>query len=257
MSVDAEVDFGSAQRRKRSALSDGPATPVSAIPDSAVDGTQALLAQKERDHAWLFAFALLAAVVFVGGITLYITRPWDPNAYAIHSFEDADTSMEGYPGLRTHLSQDASIRDEEEALEAEVAGALDAFVSTMAARADEADLIDADLEAYFAGEATDAVDVARRARTLDETFALEVASIEGVRISAGATEDRRQSCLVLAGYLSKSLAVLDDAATTTSQGNDRMLSVAAGKNVLAAGVDGHSYEEWHDLYRNAAASIAP
>ena len=234
-----------------------PVTLVSAIPDTTIDGTEVLLTEEHESRGRLIALALAAAVALVGGATLYITRPWDPNAYAIHAFEDADTSMEGYPGLRTHLSQDASARDEEQALEQQADASLDAFRTAMADHSLEADAIEADLESYIAGEAYDASDVERRAHRLRETFAGELEGVEGIRVSAGPVEDKRQSLLVLAGYLTGELETLDRAAALVSQGNDRMLAVANAKDALAGGIDGYSFDEWRDLYLNAAAAAKP
>lgn len=231
-----------------------PVTLVSAIPDTSLDGTEVLLTEEHERRGRLVALALIAAVALVGGATLYITRPWDPNAYAIHSFEDADISMAGYPGLRTHLSQDASARDEEKALEQQADASLDAFRATMGDHALEADAIEADLESYIAGEAYDAADVARRAHKLQETFAGEVEGIEGIRVSAGPVEDKRQSLLLLAGYLKGELETLDRAAAMVVRGQDRMLAVASARDALAGGLEDYSFAEWRDLYLNAAAA---
>lgn len=54
-------------------------------------------------------FASIAALLLVGGITLYITHPWDPNANVTHATTAADTSQAGYPGAVTSLKgQDSS-----------------------------------------------------------------------------------------------------------------------------------------------------
>lgn len=56
-----------------------------------------------------FMFAAIAALILVGGITLYITHPWNPNANVTHATEDADTSQAGYPGAVSSLKgQDSS-----------------------------------------------------------------------------------------------------------------------------------------------------
>lgn len=240
----------------RQIVDERPVALVSAIPDTTLDGTEALLTEEHESRGRLVAVALACAVALVAGVTLYITRPWDPNAYAIHAFEDADTSMDGYPGLRTHLSQDTSAIDEEEAIEQQAAASLDAFAQTMSQRVGEADAIEADLEAYFAGEATDIADVARRAHELKEAFSGELAAIEAIRISAGPVEDTRQSLLVLAGYVTGELEVLDQAVAVTAQGQDRMLAVASGRDIIAGSLNDYSFAEWRDLYLNAAASYA-
>lgn len=54
-------------------------------------------------------FVSIAALALVGGITLFLTHPWNPNANVTHATEDADTSQAGYPGAVTSLKgQDSS-----------------------------------------------------------------------------------------------------------------------------------------------------
>lgn len=51
-----------------------------------------------------FAFAAVLALVVVGGSTLLITHPWDPQATQTKATEPADVSMSGFPGVVESLS---------------------------------------------------------------------------------------------------------------------------------------------------------
>lgn len=51
-----------------------------------------------------FVVAAAMAVAVVGGATLLITHPWDPDATSISATEPADTSMQGFPGILESLS---------------------------------------------------------------------------------------------------------------------------------------------------------
>ena len=73
-------------------------------------------------------------------------------------------------------------------------------------------------------------------------------------MSAGPVEDKRQSLLVLADYLTGEIETLDRAAALVSQGKDRRLAVASARDALAGGIGGYSFSEWRDLYLTAVAA---
>ncbi len=50
--------------------------------------------------------AALASLLVVGGTVLYITHPWNAEAFATKAKVPADTSMAGFPGKKNALSQD-------------------------------------------------------------------------------------------------------------------------------------------------------
>ena len=62
----------------------------------------------------------LAAILLVGGASILITHPWNPEAFSIKATTAKDTSQAGYPGARTTLaSQD--VRDHGNATDADQA----------------------------------------------------------------------------------------------------------------------------------------
>lgn len=76
--------------------------------ESAIPGTESEDspgAQHDRmPRPFAFAFAAILALVFVGGSTLLITHPWDPQATQTKATEPADTSMSGFPGVVESLT---------------------------------------------------------------------------------------------------------------------------------------------------------
>ncbi len=82
---------------------------VSAIPN--VEGPFSVTSANERmPRRRVFIFAFVAALAVVGGSTLAITQPWNPQAYSTKATEQADTSKAGYPGEVSKLSgQDKGI----------------------------------------------------------------------------------------------------------------------------------------------------
>ncbi len=80
----------------------------SAIPAGGADSSPT--ARHDRmPRTRVFLFAALAAVVMVGGASLLITHPWDPDATQTKATTPADTSQSGFPGFLDLLSgQDRS-----------------------------------------------------------------------------------------------------------------------------------------------------
>jgi hypothetical protein len=66
--------------------------------------------EKERlPHTRVVLLAALASLLVVGGVTLFITHPWDPNFFSTHATTAADTSQAGFPGTISKLQgQDAA-----------------------------------------------------------------------------------------------------------------------------------------------------
>ncbi len=61
-------------------------------------------------HTRAIVVAAIAALLVVGGITLVITHPWDPDAFSTSATTPADTSQAGFPGTLDSLSaQDTGI----------------------------------------------------------------------------------------------------------------------------------------------------
>lgn len=210
-----------------------------------------------RGNRALMVCALVLAVLFVGGTTLYITRPWDPNAYAIHSFVDADTSMEGYPGLRTHLSgQDSVVAAEQQAYVDGAQGELDAFEQQMATRAGEADEILGQLDAFLSGTDVDLAGLATTSHALRDAFAEEVRAMGELDLEGTELAPRKQTLEMLAGYLTSEISMVDAAVTDASHESDRSMAVAAARSALAGRAGDYSAQEWRDLYRNAVANLS-
>lgn len=73
----------------------------SAIPSAPGSGQESL--RERLPRARVLVVALVAAVVLVSGTVLYITHPWDPNAFSTRAETPADTSTAGFPGTVDRL----------------------------------------------------------------------------------------------------------------------------------------------------------
>jgi hypothetical protein len=203
----------------------------------------------------VLALSLTAAFVLVAGTTIFITRPWDPNAYAIHSFEDADTSMEGYPGYVRHLSsQDKAEESLQEAYIANLSLVLDGFSETMDSTFQEADDVIGRLDAFFSGETVDTNRLAEECFGLRKGFDAEVDAVASSDFNGTGLEGRRDFLLMLAGYLDGELSRLVDATTCVKREEDRAMGVQLGRAALVGEGGGYTMQEYRELYTNAVAT---
>lgn len=85
-----------------------------------------------------FALAALLGIVVVGGATLLITHPWDPDATRISAVVPADTSMQGFPGTVDSLSGQDSSGEQTSALQ-QVADTLSSAYERLGELSDEVD----------------------------------------------------------------------------------------------------------------------
>ena len=112
----------------------------SAIPGA--DGSSTPTALGDRmPRTRSFALAAALAVAVVGGATLYIPHPWDPDATSISAKTPADTSMQGFPGVVDSLSGQDDSGERVSAAE-QVAQNMSAFyeeLGELSARVDESE----------------------------------------------------------------------------------------------------------------------
>ena len=197
--------------------------------------------------------AVLAALVVVGGTTLYITRPWDPQAYSTHATEDADTSMEGFPGEVAHLSaQDRSAEAEQKEYEKKASKVMDGFFVRMGEMSGDADTLYQDLTTYFNTRDADGVaEKAASASALLEELDTTTKEIEGYTLEDDDLKSQRESILMLSSYLRGVLDTLNNAWAAAAESG---AANGAADDAYAAfqwGSNGKSYDEWRTLFVNA------
>ena len=226
---------------------------LSAIPPAPSGGEDEQLVAGRGMRNRLTLVAALAALLLVTGTTLFITRPWDPNAYVTHSFQDADTSMEGFPGEVSHLSSQDFVKDAEfKASEQQFSELLDRFDEELGAIAQSADALEDRLESFVvAGKADDMSGTGKEAYDLRERLSSAKATVSELDLTGTQLAERRDSLLVLASYLAGETEALVKACTAAEQANGSADDASAVRVALGTKVDGHTLKEWHDLFRNA------
>lgn len=229
----------------------------SAIPPAPETGDKKVSAEERRRRNRLMLVSALAAILLVGGVSLYITRPWDPDAYKTHAMKDADTSMEGFPGEKTHLSsQDLKEEEERKALVSEMESAMNEIYARLETIANEAkesrDLLvstgSTGSKQYLYDDAA-GEQVAQMQRKLDDAKS----QLEGLSLDS-AQKERKEKILVLVGYLRGAVDVLANAWSAASQDAGSPDQMVRANAILRGSAGSRGFDEWYELFQNAYAS---
>ncbi len=236
---------------------EGGAQPLlSAIPEAPTDGADVSLEVNKPARRRLVLVSLLAAVVLVGGTTLFITRPWDPHAYSMRATEEADTSMAGFPGTKPYLVSQDRLGErivEEQALDERkhVVAYEDALGKWgVASRASFHRLDDC----LYEGIKALYEDGLNEARELYSDMRSRTDELRSLVAVDEAMATKRDHLLVMGSYLEEELDVLVkawQAAAAAQTASDASTNV---RTVMARPHDGHTLDEWHKLFVNAYMS---
>lgn len=230
---------------------------VSAIPPVPERGEDSVAPEASSTRVRLLLVAVVAASVLIGGTALFITRPWDPDAYVTHAKEDADTSMEGYPGRVSHLSSQDLIEDTERTQYLAAAEpALDAYLEHLRQIADKAIEQHEALDAFLdTGVLEDAQQHVEQTAALAEELGQATEEVAGLKLDASGLEGKQQSELLLGSYLEGWVGLLHDAWEGASKGMDDRSAYFAARGVLSEGREGKTLEEWRGLFENEYARV--
>lgn len=163
-----------------------------------------------------FVFAAVAALLFVCGIALAITHPWDRSVHSIRATEEADTSMAGFPGIKESLSgQDTGKDGGKDEKKEIVSGDETTFqkleeahteLGKLSERADESQK-----RIYDSGfSGTDEEREAGRDEAEQLAFDVSnlISELEKVDVTSGVYVDERKNLLTLANWLRNRVDVL-------------------------------------------------
>lgn len=205
----------------------------------------------------LVAIAALAALIVVGGTALFITRPWDPDAYRTHAVEDADTSKEGFPGTVTHLEgQDLIEGSERRQYLADAEQAIDDFMALMGeVRITCADLEQPVDEYLSTGVLPEGTGRLATARDASERVATLYAKISELDLRGSDYEERQDSIVVTGGYLKGRIETLCMVWEALESQDDPADAIVAVRSAVNSGSEGRSLEEWRGLFENAYAGL--
>lgn len=203
---------------------------ISAIPN-AEEPFSATSANERMPRRRVFIFAFVAALAVVGGTTLAITQPWNPQAYSTKATEEADTSKAGYPGEVSKLSgQDKGISVKSAAdLDAETFQTLSDAYTQMADLRTKLGDSESRLRSDIAAETVDG-DIDSSAKSVDLASGYDEAkqnasdiadivdSLNSLDSDSGTYADQVQQVQTLAGWLDSWSADLIDAYNRATTG---------------------------------------
>jgi RNA polymerase subunit RPABC4/transcription elongation factor Spt4 len=227
---------------------------VSAIPPDPSETPEGLQSIEERPRELRhLLIAATAALLLVGGGALFITRPWDPDAYITHATTDADTSMEGFPGTVTHLPSQDRVEDAVwQAYLGDVDDFLTSFHDRMGEMSREAEVLYGSLPGITPnGDMSVVRDRALVSARLREEL-VDTSTLAARLVLPDAELDkRRDKLLVLSTYLRGELDILQQAWEAASNEKDLRAAGVAASGAVKQSSEGRSLNEWRDLFRNA------
>lgn len=233
-------------------------TLISAIPPGPSEQPDELQEIEGRSRRMrLFAFSIAVALVVVGGGALFITRPWDPNAYSTHAMVDADTSMEGFPGMTTHLSSQDHVED---AVWREYLDDAESFLTEFRVRmgvlSDEADLLYASLPGWqTTGDMSVVRDRALEAGRIRDELRETTRIATRLVLPVTSLDNERDTLLVLSSYLQEELEVIDKAWSAAAGEDDLESAGTAVRIALQRANDERDFTEWRNLFKNAYKGV--
>lgn len=230
---------------------------MSAIPPAPKKG-ESIPSDERLRHTRMVLLAAAFALVLVGGGVLYIFRPWDPNAYATHAMEDADTSQDGFPGQKPHLTSQDHIEELEYRAQIEQAksDATEIFdhLEEQSVMLDESyEALQRYLERGYLSQADDlrASEVSAVMRELKESRA----TLEAIDfVDEPELVSRSEKIRVLVDYLDGAASVLSRACSATGQYDNSSDAVFEVRSILKGDAVTRGYEEWRELFANAYES---
>ena len=247
---------GESEQSVADGLVEGPVL-QSAIPPRPEPGQE----EEEHDDAptrmRLVVATTLAALALVGGTTLFITRPWNPDAYKTHATEDADTSMEGFPGTITHLSAQDQIEDAERTEYLRNAEeSIDAFLPYMTEVGDKCAALEGPTEAYTeTGTMEERIDYLSEVSEMRDKYEEELQKISDYDMRGSDHATLYERLKVCAGYLKGRLEAFCYVWETIDGAKNPTEALTQTRAAIKNGYDGRSLEEWRNLYENARAGL--
>ncbi len=229
----------------------------SALPPSPEENPDEVSTNNAPAHLRLVVVAVIAALLLVGGSALLITRPWDPNAYMTHATEDADTSMEGFPGTVTHLEgQDIIEGKEREAYLKDADKKMGDFIALLGDLSNECAELERPVEEYLESEELEeGSGRLDRVREMSEQLSVTTAEIESLDLRGSEYKALQGQALVTAQYLKGRVDTLCGVWEALESAEEPSSAIVAVKSAVTNGKDGRSLEEWRMLSDNAYATL--
>lgn len=232
----------------------------SAIPGGD-DPTSKVAALEVIPRTSRFLVAAVASIIFVCGVALAITHPWDADAYSIKATKEKDTSMAGFPGTVESLSGQDSDEDdtmeivtEEDALYAELTDAYEKL-GRYAQRADESRTIFD--EAAFGDDADARTNGRREVEALAIDVSNVIESLGELEMSSDLYAEDKEHLLTLGNWLRNRVDALNAAWAAVEQSSDPAADREQIEALLPAEEDGQQTDSFKKLFDENYESWKP
>ena len=229
---------------------------VSAIPPEPVSGSDPEEDSQSSSRNTIMIVSVAAAVALMGGLTLFVAKPWAPNPSITHATEDADTSMAGFPGTVQYLrGQDLLVSDDGKEYAPRAEKLVKAFRSQLGSISESAGELERELQEFVDGKKTDGARASQaRAIRLRSDFVTLADRVMLLSLSDKDVAKERARLAVLTRYLANELELVDECWTIAATEGDAKKAASDIRGVLARGIEGHGMEEWRKLFVNAYGS---
>ena len=223
----------------------------SAIPSEPDPRVEGAYGRERLPHTKVFALAVIASLLVVGGAALVITHPWDPTLTDTRATTPADTSQAGFPGTVDRLAgQDSSASDASTVVSADEA-TFSSLTSSYEALADlsaRADELESRLDDVgVSGSAEERAQGEQDAKQLSLDVSNEASVIANIDVqTTGTYTDQKANVSTLASWLRNRVEAIYSAWQLSAGSDDP----AADKQKILAPMSGNRESDGSESYVN-------
>ncbi|MCI1665285.1 MAG: zinc ribbon domain-containing protein [Atopobiaceae bacterium] len=229
----------------------------SAVPSES-DVREGVYSKDRLPHTKVVILAALASLLVVGGVTLLITHPWDPELFSTRATTDADTSQAGFPGTVSKLQgQDSTATTVSSTSSDPVFSSLSDAYDQLDTISSEIDQNESDFDqSAITGDLATRVSCKNKADAIAIEVSNLVTTISQIDVSSSPYGDDAQHLTTMANWLRNRIDPLCEAWSLSVAADDPSSSESSIKSPVerdrnSSGVNSYKalYSENHDTWK--------